>query len=105
MYQICEEIKPESKEMREVFAQVMDELAGSDSRVVYLDADIINSIKMTSFSKKISSKNDRLWHTGSKYDRCGCGHIGNRAYTFCTHLCSLCDTKGDGSGLCIGGLC
>ena len=52
MYQICEEIKPESKEMREVFAQVMDELAGSDSRVVYLDADIINSIKMTSFSKK-----------------------------------------------------
>lgn len=52
MYRICEEIKPEEKEMREVFAQVMDELTRSDSRVVYLDADIINSIKMTAFSKK-----------------------------------------------------
>ena len=36
MYRICEEIKPEEKEMREVFAQVMDELARSDSRVVYM---------------------------------------------------------------------
>ena len=30
----------------------MDDLASEDERVVYLDADIINSIKMVEFSKK-----------------------------------------------------
>ena len=52
MFQICKEIKSEELEMRQVFAKVMDELASKDDRVVYLDADIMNSIKMVEFSKK-----------------------------------------------------
>lgn len=52
MYSICKEIKNEEKEMREVFASVMDQLASQDKRVIYLDADIMNSIKMVGFSKK-----------------------------------------------------
>ena len=42
---------PEEKEMREVFAETMEELS-ADKKVVYLDADIINSIKMTEFARK-----------------------------------------------------
>lgn len=52
MFEICKEIKSEELEMRQVFAKVMDELASKDNRVVYLDADIMNSIKMVEFSKK-----------------------------------------------------
>ncbi len=52
MFEICKEIKNEELEMRQVFAKVMDELASKDNRVVYLDADIMNSIKMVEFSKK-----------------------------------------------------
>ncbi len=52
MFEICKEIKNEELEMRQVFAKVMDELASKDDRVVYLDADIMNSIKMVEFSKK-----------------------------------------------------
>lgn len=56
MYQICKAIHTEDKEMRQVFAEVMDDLAAHDERVVYLDADIINSIKMTAFQKKYPEK-------------------------------------------------
>lgn len=52
MFEFCKEIKNEELEMRQVFAKVMDELASKDDRVVYLDADIMNSIKMVEFSKK-----------------------------------------------------
>lgn len=52
MFEICKDIKNEELEMRQVFAKVMDDLASEDERVVYLDADIINSIKMVEFSKK-----------------------------------------------------
>lgn len=52
MFKICSEIRNEDLEMRQVFAKVMDELASQDERVVYLDADIINSIKMVDFAKK-----------------------------------------------------
>ena len=52
MFKICKDIKNEDLEMRQVFAKVMDDLASKDERVVYLDADIINSIKMVDFSKK-----------------------------------------------------
>lgn len=52
MFKICKDIKNENLEMRQVFAKVMDDLASKDDRVVYLDADIMNSIKMVDFSKK-----------------------------------------------------
>lgn len=50
------DIHEESKEMRAVFAEVMEELAEKDKRVTYLDADIINSIGMTAFWKKHPEK-------------------------------------------------
>lgn len=49
---VVKEIKTEDKEMRAVFAEVMDELAEKDDRVIYFDADLMNSIGMTGFSKK-----------------------------------------------------
>ena len=52
MFKICKEIKNEELEMRQVFAKVMEELASKDDRVVYLDGDIMNSIRMVEFSKK-----------------------------------------------------
>lgn len=51
MYQTEKVLAEEAKEMRAVFAEVMEELAQQDGRVVYLDADIINSIGMTGFWK------------------------------------------------------
>jgi transketolase len=47
-----DEIKPEKKEMRAVFADVMEELAAADSRVIYLDCDLMNSVSMAQFAKK-----------------------------------------------------
>lgn len=52
MYKVCSDIQTEQDEMRFAFGQVMDELATKDNRVIYLDADIINSIKMVDFAKK-----------------------------------------------------
>jgi transketolase len=52
MYKVCSDIQTEQEEMRFAFGQVMDELATKDNRVIYLDADIINSIKMVDFAKK-----------------------------------------------------
>ncbi|MFV0468094.1 MAG: transketolase family protein [Dysgonomonas sp.] len=52
MYKVCSDIQIEKEEMRFAFGQVMDELATIDKRVIYLDADIINSIKMVDFAKK-----------------------------------------------------
>jgi transketolase len=52
MIRTVEKIKPEAQEMRAVFASVMDEMAEKDSRVMYLDCDLMNSIGMTKFSKK-----------------------------------------------------
>lgn len=49
---IVNNIKAEDKEMRAVFAEVMDNLAEDDERVIYFDADLMNSIGMTDFSKK-----------------------------------------------------
>ena len=51
MYQTEKVLAEEAKEMRAVFAEVMEELAQQDGRVVYLDADVINSIGMTGFWK------------------------------------------------------
>lgn len=55
MFEICKDIKNEDLEMRQVFAKVMDDLASKDERVVYLDADIINSIKWWIFLRNIQS--------------------------------------------------
>ena len=49
---IAKNITTEEKEMRAVFAEVMDEMAAKDDRVIYFDADLMNSIGMTGFSKK-----------------------------------------------------
>ena len=51
MFECCSVIQTEEKEMREVFAEVMEQLALADPRVIYLDCDIINSIKMTNFAQ------------------------------------------------------
>ncbi|HWQ80340.1 MAG TPA: transketolase family protein [Anaerovoracaceae bacterium] len=58
---IAKEIKNEEKEMRAVFAEVMDELAEKDERVIYFDADLMNSIGMTEFSGKYP---DRTFNCG-----------------------------------------
>ena len=51
MYKIESNIVAEAKEMRIVFAEVMEEMAAADPRVIYLDADLINSIGMTKYWK------------------------------------------------------
>ena len=56
MYNICNNLDSEVLEMREVFAKVMSELAKKDEDIIYLDADIINSIKMTNFSKEFKNQ-------------------------------------------------
>ncbi len=56
MYQMEQKIQEEAQEMRAVFAQTMEDLVAQDERVVYLDADIINSIGMTNFWKKHPDK-------------------------------------------------
>lgn len=52
MFNVEKTIAPEKAEMRAAFAQTMEEMAVEDSRVVYLDCDLMNSIGMTGFSKK-----------------------------------------------------
>ena len=47
---------PEEQEMRMVFTKTMIDLAEQDERVVYLDADIINSIKMNEFQKRFPER-------------------------------------------------
>ena len=49
---VMDVVREEEIEMRTVFAEKMDEFAEADKRVVYLDADLANSIKMADFSKK-----------------------------------------------------
>ena len=61
MFERCLKIQVEEKEMREVFAEVMEELAQADPRVIYLDCDIINSIKMTKFA---ANRPDRTINCG-----------------------------------------
>ena len=51
MYQLEEKILAEEKEMRTVFAEVMEEMSASDDRVIYLDCDLINSIGMAKYWK------------------------------------------------------
>ncbi|MDD2215374.1 MAG: transketolase C-terminal domain-containing protein [Eubacteriales bacterium] len=58
---IVNDIKPEDQEMRAVFAEVMDEMASKDERVIYFDADLMNSISMMGFSKKYP---DRTFNCG-----------------------------------------
>ena len=49
---VKQELHQEAREMRAVFADVMEELLAQDERVVYLDCDLMNSIGMTGFWKK-----------------------------------------------------
>lgn len=53
---VASEIITEDREMRAVFAEVLDQLAANDDRVIYFDADLMNSIGMTEFSKKYPEK-------------------------------------------------
>ena len=39
MYKVCNNIETEAREMREVFADTMMELAKNDKKVIYLDGD------------------------------------------------------------------
>ena len=52
MPKIVDAVKPEAREMRAVFAETLDDMAAKDSRVMYLDCDLMNSIGRTPFSKK-----------------------------------------------------
>lgn len=52
MYQVEEKIVPEAQEMRAVFAKVMDDMAQKDSRVIYMDCDLMNSIGMAKYWKE-----------------------------------------------------
>lgn len=58
---LAKEVAAEEKEMRAVFAEVMDDLAAEDERVIYFDADLMNSIGMTGFSGKYP---DRTFNCG-----------------------------------------
>ena len=49
MVKLEQQVQEEAQEMRAVFAETMEELVAQDDRVVYLDADIINSIGMMKF--------------------------------------------------------
>lgn len=53
---IVKKIKSEEMEMRAVFADVMDDMASKDERVIYFDADLMNSIGMANFAKKYPEK-------------------------------------------------
>ena len=52
MYQVEDKILPEEKEMRAVFAEVIEEMAKEDERVIYLDCDLMNSIGMARYWKE-----------------------------------------------------
>lgn len=52
MYQIEEKIVPEAHEMRAVFAKVIGDMAEKDSRVIYMDCDLMNSIGMANYWKE-----------------------------------------------------
>lgn len=51
MYKVCQEIETEAVEMRSVFAQVMEDMQSKDDRVIYMDADLMNSIGMAKYWK------------------------------------------------------
>ena len=52
MYQVEEKITQEAREMRAVFAEVIADMAEKDSRVIYLDCDLMNSIGMAGYWKE-----------------------------------------------------
>lgn len=52
MYKVSQTIAEETKEMRAVFAETMTTLTKEDKRVMYLEADLMNSIGMVGFSKE-----------------------------------------------------
>ena len=90
---IIGEIKNEEKEMRAVFAEVMDDLASKDDRVIYFDADLMNSIGMVGFSQKHPDRTFNLRHTRSEYDRSSSGCICCRHDPFCTFIWVFCHKK------------
>ena len=49
MYIVCDKIETEDVEMRSVFAQVMEEMQAEDPRLIYMDADLMNSIGMAKY--------------------------------------------------------
>ncbi len=51
MYQV-KKITQEAREMRAVFAEVIADMAEKDSRVIYLDCDLMNSIGMAGYWKE-----------------------------------------------------
>lgn len=52
MYRVEEKIMPEDQEMRAVFAKVIADMAEEDSRVIYMDCDLMNSIGMAKYWKE-----------------------------------------------------
>lgn len=51
MYKVCQKIETEAVEMRSVFARVMEEMQAEDRRLIYMDADLMNSIGMANYWK------------------------------------------------------
>ena len=100
MFEICKDIKNEELEMRQVFAKVMDDLASEDERVVYLDADIINSIKMVEFSKKYP---ERTVNCGiQEANMIG---VGNRIDSIYSYFCAFYYKTSNGSSIYFLCLC
>lgn len=58
---LAKEIKKDEKTMRAVYCETMLDMAEKDSRVVALDADLMNSMGMTPFLKKFP---DRMFNCG-----------------------------------------
>ncbi len=56
MYIVCDKIETEDVEMRNVFAQVMEEMQAEDPRLIYMDADLMNSIGMAKYWKEHPDK-------------------------------------------------
>jgi len=55
-YKVCSEIKTEEKAMRDVYRDVMIDMAGKNKEIIAMDADLMNSIGMVPFAKKFPER-------------------------------------------------
>ncbi len=56
MYKVMQNIELEKHEMRVTFASVLQDLCAKDKKVVYLDADLMNSVGTTKFANENPSQ-------------------------------------------------
>ncbi|MGI6153327.1 MAG: transketolase family protein [Christensenellaceae bacterium] len=51
-YKVCKTIETEKHAMRDTFGEVITDLAGKNKNVIYMDADLMNSLGMVPFQEK-----------------------------------------------------